>query len=285
MPLAPSLLARLYDRAQAARWGLGREGFDRAVASSVASANVPPAEVERFTAALHLEDLALAAACAAGLEPAWDHFIREHRPVLYRAADAIDPSGRARELADALYADLFGLKQQGGERQSLFRYFHGRSRLTTWLRAVLAQRHVDALRAGRRLETLPDDAEDAPASPIETVDPDRRRWVAAMQKALSEAVSALESRDRLRLSCYYAQGLTLAEIGRLLREHEATVSRHLARTRRLIRDAVEQVLRARHGLDDAAIRECFSSVAENAGTIDLADALPVGKIRSGERSK
>ena len=31
-----------------------------------------------------------------------------------------------------------------GERRSLFRYFQGRSSLATWLRAVLAQRYVDA---------------------------------------------------------------------------------------------------------------------------------------------
>ncbi len=56
-----------------------------------------------------------------------------------------------------LYADLFGLRDRDRERQSLFRYYHGRSSLTTWLRAVLAQRHVDRLRASRRTEPLPDE--------------------------------------------------------------------------------------------------------------------------------
>ena len=92
---------------------------------------------------LHLEDLALACGCAVGDEGAWEHFIREQRPTLYRAADALDPGGGARELADSIYGELF--------ERSLFRYFHGRSSLATWLRAVLAQRHVDRLRAGRRL--------------------------------------------------------------------------------------------------------------------------------------
>ena len=92
-------------------------------------------------------DLALACACAAGDERAWEHFISVQRPVLYRAADALDPSGAARELADSLYADLYGLRDGGGGHASLFRYFHGRSSLSTWLRAVLAQRHVDRLRS------------------------------------------------------------------------------------------------------------------------------------------
>ena len=42
---------------------------------------------------LKLEDLALATACADGNDDAWDHVMRELRPALYRAADAIDPTG------------------------------------------------------------------------------------------------------------------------------------------------------------------------------------------------
>src|SRR4029079_14180055 len=100
---------------------------------------------------------ALARPWAEGTEPAWDRFVRDYRPVLYRAADALDPSGGARELADSLYGDLYGVQVRGSDRRSLFRYFQGRSSLATWLRAVLAQRYVDRLRAGRRLTPLPDD--------------------------------------------------------------------------------------------------------------------------------
>jgi len=101
----------------------------------------------------------LACACADGLEAAWDHFIREYRPTLYRAADAIDPTGGARDLADSLYAELFGLSERDGQRRSHLRYYHGRSSLGTWLRAVLSQRHVDRIRAGTRMEPLPDEGE------------------------------------------------------------------------------------------------------------------------------
>ena len=54
----------------------------------------------------HAADLELARRCAAGEPAAWDHFVREYRPVLYRAADALDPNGGAREIADSLYAEL-----------------------------------------------------------------------------------------------------------------------------------------------------------------------------------
>src|SRR5262249_51273107 len=160
-------------------------------------------------------------------------------------------TGGARELVDALYADLFGIADPGADRQSLFRYFHGRSSLATWMRAVVAQRVVDRARAAKRHEELP--AEDSPnaiAAPDRPEDPERDRDLHLLQDALGQAVEALDTRDRLRLRCYYAQGLTLAETGRLTREHEATVSRHLAQTRQAIREDVERRLRA-VGLADA----------------------------------
>ena len=231
--------------------------------------------VERYLKSLHLEDLALACACAAGDEAAWEHFVREYRPSLYRAADALDPSGSARELADALYADLYGTTERDGERRSLFRYFHGRSSLPTWLRAVLAQRHVDAIRARRRLDPLPED--DEPHAVVSSspppADPDRTRYLALLHRGLKLAISVLAARDRLRLACYYTQQLTLAQTGRVLGEHEATASRQLARTRREIRQAVERHLRNEVGLEAGQIARCFEYTLEDPGPMDLSDIV------------
>jgi RNA polymerase sigma-70 factor (ECF subfamily) len=220
--------------------------------------------------ASYAADLELARRCAAGEPAAWDRFVLEYRPVLYRAADALDRSGSARELADSLYAELYGIKGAGGERQSLFRYFTGRSSLATWLRAVLAQRYVDRLRAQRRLEPLPPD--EGPEV-RETMDPQRARYVTLVRQALGRALGSLNAKDRLRLAYYYVQELTLAETGRLLKEHEATVSRQLARTRRAIREDVERALREQGGLSDAQIAECVASVADDPGPLDLKPIL------------
>jgi RNA polymerase sigma factor (sigma-70 family) len=277
--LSSSVVQRLYARSQATRWGLTLDQFQRSLEASVAhefgGRNPAPGDVERYLSALHLDDLALAAACAAGLDAAWDHFVVEYRPALYRAADAIDPTGGARELADSLYADLFGLQSRDGVRRSLFRYFHGRSRLTTWLRAVLSQRHIDQIRAGRRLEPLPDDDSPTPLvhASAGVPDPEQTRYVVLMKRALVAAVAALAPRDRLRLGCYYAQDLTLAAIGRMLGEHEASVSRHLTRARREIRAAVERTLREEHGMDEPAIVECFRSVVTDPRALDLAELI------------
>jgi RNA polymerase sigma factor (sigma-70 family) len=281
--LDTALAGKLYERAGAGRWNLALERFVEALEASAAKAFAGRAasrrEVEGYVASLRLEDLALACACADGIETAWDHFVLEFRPILYRAADGIDPAGGAREFADSLYADLFGIRAAGGERQSLFRYFHGRSTLATWLRAVLAQRYVDSVRANRRMAPMPVEEPAAHAAPF--TDPHRDRYRALMEAALGRALAALDSRDRLRLGYYYAQGLTLAETGRLLREHEATVSRQLARTRSAIRRDVERQLREA-ALSAAQIEECFACVAEDAGSFDLNRELGAAPARNRE---
>jgi RNA polymerase sigma-70 factor len=279
LPIDQRLVGRLYRQAKGERWRVPIDRFAQALESSAwrALGRSPDSrEIERYLASLRLEDLALACACASGNDDAWEHFVREQRPLLYRAADALDPSGGARDLADSLYAELFGLENREGGRPSLFRYFHGRSSLTTWLRAVLAQRYVDRLRSNRRLDALPDDdsssALPAPARPIE---PDRDRYSSLTRNALKRAVADLDARDRLRLACYYAQELTLAQTGRMLGEHEATASRQLARTRKVIREAVERHLRTEDGLTDDQIALCLASVTEDAGPLDLRDLLGV----------
>jgi RNA polymerase sigma factor (sigma-70 family) len=230
--------------------------------------------------ASYARDLELARQCAAGEEPAWDRFVLEYRPVLYRAADALDPGGGARDLADSLYADLFS--------KSLFRYYQGRSSLATWLRAVLSQRYVDRLRAQKRFEPLPDEehatAPRQEGRPGDPLDPDLAHNVARLREALACAVDRLDSRDRLRLGCYYVQELTLAETGRLLKEHEATVSRQLARARRDLRRDVERQLREDPGLSDAQIAECFASASEDAGPLDLQQLLAGRKKPAVDRS-
>jgi RNA polymerase sigma factor (sigma-70 family) len=214
----------------------------------------------------HSTDLELARLCAAGDEHAWETFVREYRPLLYRAADALDRTQGAREIADSLYAELYGINGGTGTRQSLFRYYEGRSSLATWLRAVLAQRYVDRLRMQRRAEPLPD--EEMPGR-SEEPDPDRARYVALVRQALGRAVGRLTARDRLRFGCYYVQDLTLAQTGRVMNESEATSSRQLARARLAIRRDVERQLHDEAGLTEDQIAACFASVADDPGPLDL----------------
>jgi RNA polymerase sigma-70 factor, ECF subfamily len=268
--LASHVVERLYHASGASRWDVTRDAFAGAVDASVEhrfrGESPDRAAVEAFAATLHVADLGLAVACRAGHEAAWEHFMRELRPPMYAAARATAGEERARDLVEPLFADLFGLSERDGERRSLLVYYHGRSRLSTWLRTVLAQRHVDAIRAAAKVVPL-DESADEPAaggvviqSSAAPPDPDRTRFVRLAQEALDASIAALDAQDRLRLRLYYGQGVRLARIGVILGEHEATASRKLDRARREIRDGVRQVLAAR-GLGDVAIDECLAAAA------------------------
>ncbi len=291
-----ALLEWLFARSAGSRWGLSRERFAEALARSAAkrfSGSAPaPQQVKEYLRALHLEDLALACACAEGCEAAWEHFVGAYRGPLRAAGGAILRSGagsaEACELADSLFAELYGLAESQRGARSLFRYFHGRSSLQTWLRAVLAQRHVDAIRQGKRFESLQETpggervGRAALAAPTPVLDPDRARYLALFRRALAAALALLEARDRERLTLYYLGEETLAEIGRLLGEHESSASRNLERIRRKLRGGVEEFLRAdegpvdgapaRPGLSAAQVALCFEYALEDA-PLDLGKTL------------
>ncbi len=285
---SPRFLAAACEKAQAAAESFGgcspselARTLERSIAHRFPHGGSESA-IRGYLESLHIEDLALACACAEGRDAAWDHFVRAFRPELYAAARAIcrADDAAARDLADSLYAELFGVRGASTERRSLLLYYHGRSKLSTWLRSVLAQRRVDHVRAARRTESLDDQpsGEEMEAHALKgrsagaAPDPDRARLLALLQAALTSALAALPAGDRLRLAYYYLQDLTLAQIGRLTREHEATVSRHLQRTRRALRKSVEHSLREEKRLSDAQIRLCFDYAVEE-WPFDLSRAL------------
>jgi RNA polymerase sigma-70 factor (ECF subfamily) len=304
------LVDRLFAESGAHSWGLTRDRFELALETSArkhfSSSTPTPQELEEYLGALHLNDLALACSCAQGRAEAWEHFVSTYRGYLRAAAGAIlrcsATSPAACELADSLFAELYGLGEGERADRSLFRYFHGRSSLKTWLRAILAQRHVDAIRAGRRFTDLDgDDPSTRGASPNPAgaarlecpPDPHRQRYVALFTHAMEAALAQLDPRDRERLRLYYAQEQTLAEIGRTLSEHESSVSRNLERIRRDLRRAVEEALRkgrvagngasSEPGLSAEEISLCFEYASEDA-PIDL-DKLFPRSGKTGPKSK
>lgn len=295
------LIEKLHAQSQAARWGLTLERFslalERSATKRFAGESPSQQKLEVYLAGLHVEDLALASACAAGCEAAWEHFFSTYRQYLYSAAAAITRRSvsdhYAREFADSLYASLYGAETTIG-RVSLFNHFHGRSKLSTWLRAVLAQRYIDVLRQEKRFEALEDDEGTEKFVPPEhktdwgPVDPNRSRYLHLLAAALKQAISSLNSLDRTRLISYYLKDLTLAEIGKAMNEHEATVSRKLERIRQELKEKVIAILKAgpavkkasnaqtgsdgQSGLDDAQIQLCFEYATE-AWAFDLSHLL------------
>ena len=237
--------ADLFRRAQAARYGLTEPAFAtllREVSAKYLAADASASEVLKFLTSLRLEELALARACVQGHEAAWEDFLTRYREKLYYAAYSIArEESAARELADSLYADLYGTRAEDGRRVSKLDFYTGRGSLEGWLRAVLAQEYVNRYRRQHRTTSLEEQTEAgaqfAADEPDPTAMPDAR-----LAEVTDQALAALPGEDKFILASYYLDGRTLADIARALGVHESTVSRKLEKitssTRKTIRDGL-----------------------------------------------
>ena len=241
--IPPDLLTTLHRESESDAVALTPEELAQALAVIGAKHNHghPPnlhpdqAQKAAFYRALRLPELALAQACALGRDQAWQRFLALYRAPLTQAAIAITGSVTlGHDLADSLYSELFGLTERDGHRRSPLASYSARGSLLGWLRTTLAQRHVDHHRRTHRespLEAVVEPAAPPTAEPIPELTP--------LTRALTRTLTALAPEDSFLLAAYFLDQRTLLQISRLLRVHEATISRRL---KRLTADLRKQLL-------------------------------------------
>ena len=250
-------ISKRYADSGGERYGITPERFQQIVVEAVLRYAGEPERAE-LIASLHVADLVLARACADGNEAAWEAFLTRFRVPLYDAAYRIaknDTTGR--ELADELYAELYGVTKRDGERRCKLDHYMGRGSLEGWLRAVLSRRYVDRYRARSREVSLDEQLEAGvgfAAQPAE----DNPQPHSAMGAAVAQSLAELDAEERFLLASWYLDRRTLADIGRQLRVHESTVSRRLDRLTGTLRKRVRKRLQAA-GLSS---RECDERMQE-----------------------
>jgi RNA polymerase sigma-70 factor (ECF subfamily) len=218
-------------------------------------------------------DLELARACSRGEEAAWEEFGRRYFDVIRAFATRALRGAAGGDLAAEVIADLW-------QRGKIAR-FEGRSTLKTWLAAVVAHAASNAASRQRRWVSLETSAApEALERPAEDrVGRDR------LAELLADATARLEPPDRLLLQLYYDQGLTLEEMGRVVRRSKAVLSRRLKRVTAALRADLEARSRDRYGVPS---RELAGGL--EAGEIDLGALLAPqqssenGVLEKGERA-
>ena len=236
-----SVSAKLYRQAGAERFGLSERDFTR-ILEEVGAKYLPldarQAEVVELLSSLRVEELALARSCARGNEAAWEVFLNRYREKLYTLAHSIiSDDSAARDLADSLYADLYGTRTSDGRRVSKLDSFTGRGSLEGWLRAVLAQDYVNRYRRQQRLVSLEERTEAGVQFQAVERDPTQALDL-RLEAATDQALASLAAEDKFILASYYLDQRTLAEIARLLGVHESTVSRRLEKITTSVRKSV-----------------------------------------------
>ena len=255
------LAAELYEKSGGKELGLSWEEFAgilREIAARYLPEATPPGEIESLYRSLRLEELALARACAAGNERAWEIFLTRYRSKLYDIATGVAREYSAsRELADSLYADLYGTETRDGKRISKLASYTGRGSLEGWLRTVMAQQYINRYRRQRRLVSLEEESEDGRqfAAPEPEPDPPGD---ARLASATDEALAALSSEEHFLLAAYYLDGRTLAEVARMLGVHESTVSRKLDKLAKSVRKRIATLLVER-GMSRAQAEEAMET--------------------------
>ena len=236
-----SLMSEIYEKSGGERFGLARPQWEtilEEIARKYLPVDAGQKEVRELYASLRVEELALARACAVGHEQAWEVFLTRYREKLYDIAGYITKESSAgRELADSIYAELYGTTARDGQRTSKLASYMGRGSLEGWLRTVLAQEHVNRYRRQRRLVSLDEEAEEgaqfATAEPEATIAVDPR-----VEAATDEVLAGLPAEDRFVLASYFLDERTLAEIARTLGVHESTISRKLDKLAKSLRKQI-----------------------------------------------
>jgi RNA polymerase sigma-70 factor, ECF subfamily len=280
--IAPPVLDELWRSCEAEACGLSRPEFEQILLRIGMAQNfglatglpldATPAQQAAFFTSLRIADLVLARACAGGSERAWERFIALYRQPLLRAAIAITSNeSLGRELADGLYAELYGLTVREGGRRCPLDSYGGRGSLIGWLRTTLAQRHVDHHRRTHREQPLDEINESAAPAAKSAGEPDPK-LLPLLASAVEEALERHSSEERFLLASYYLDGHRLHEIAAVLGVHEATVSRKLKRATEAVRKRILHGLE-RRGLSRREAREALETDPRDLTPEDLTPGL------------
>jgi RNA polymerase sigma-70 factor (ECF subfamily) len=259
--------AELYAESKAANFGFSESEF-AALLSGVLRGHA------ELLKGLRVNDLVLARACARGNKAAWECFLERYRERMYLAAAAIArDEEKGRELADSLYADLYGTRvRQDGQRVSKLESFQGRGSLEGWLKTILAQEYVNRFRSQRKLIPFDDELE----APSPAIDNDgSAAEQAALAKATDAALASLDEEEGFLLAAYYLDQRRLAEIGRMLGMHESTVSRRLDKVTARLRKQIVGLL-GKEGVPRRAAEEMLELDVRDLG-VNVREKLAQGR--------
>ena len=229
------------------------------------------ADLARCVGAVHVEDLALAWACAQGHAESIAELERQHFVVVDRALARIpDAAAQSEEVKQLLRQRLFVPRPSQPARVSLYR---GRGALASWLRVAAIRCALNLVQRHGREVALSDELLGGLAAPVDQeLAHLKRTYRGEFKRAFEQALTSLSSRQRNVLSYHYLERLTNDQVGAIYGVHRTTVARWMSgirealaqRTRarlmtqlRVAGDEVESIMRLIRSELDASIERCL----------------------------
>ena len=205
------------------------------------------------TEGAHAGDLYLAFACMTGDAAAWRQLDEEHLAAIPAAVGRVD---RAPAFADEV-------RQRVAEKllgpDGKLAGYTGRGPLGGWLRIVALREAQTLVRQRRGVDTT----EIADIAGVDN-DPElallKRQSAETFRRAYGDVIAALDDETRTTLRLYFVDGLTYAEIGRVLSVSLASAARRVTAARERLLDGVHEAIRAELGANAPGAETLFALV-------------------------
>lgn len=271
-------LASLVEDARRAHPGIAVDATSFAVhVLSHVPADAPVAEhLARMCAA----DLLVAYGCAVGDREAIAAFERQCFDEIPFSHARVKPRASVDEVRQMMRDRLLVRTAEAPPRIA---QYAGLGELRGWFRVALGRTLLNlATRAPR--ETELDDAmlEVLPGVNEPELEHARRLYGPALKSALTEAIGALEPRDRTLLRLAVCDGLTVDAIGEVYGVHRATAARWIASARDRLQSGTMDLLRTRLGAREESVKSLLRLLASHVDVSLRGHLLPSGATPSSE---
>ena len=223
-------------------------------------------------AALAIEDLYLAAACAAGAPEAARVLMARHGHLLERTIERIAGKANTNEILQGLLSNLLvGSAKAPPEIGD----YAGRAPLVRWLTVVAQRAALRWLRTERLRAQVAGRAAAEPGLAFETPTElalFRARYRIDFEEALKEALGRATKEERAILRLYIVGNVSVGRIGKMLGVSQSTASRWLAKARQSVLANIKAVLRERVKISSAEI-ESLAELLQSRLDLSISNVL------------
>jgi RNA polymerase sigma-70 factor (ECF subfamily) len=209
-------------------------------------ARLPPDVDGAFARAIHIADLWLSTACAAGDPAALAELDARYIAPL---GGVLGATGLAADEIDEVKQELRRKLLVADDGAPRIADYSGRADLRIWLRTIATRTAIDLK---RRRRDLPVEDDELAALPAIEDDPElahlKVRYRNELRDAVAAALARLEPRERLLLKYHYVDGHGIDRIAPIYSVHRATAARWLGAAREALADRVHRLLSERLGV-------------------------------------
>ncbi len=213
---------------------------------------------------IHVEDLYLACACAAGMDCAISTYRRRVEHLVTAIARRFDTDSSF--VDDVLQLLMQKVLVRDGEREPRIPDYSGQGALDAWTRIAATRVAIDLQRRNRVWSNASDEGILDAILPHEDAELEfaRGRYLDEVNAAFSDAFAQLSPRERNVLRLHLLEGLNIERIGAIYHVHRSSVARWITRAKGEVLAESSRLLGQRLGASASEVRSLIKLVHSQA---------------------